>query len=202
MSSPLFPDDVLFMQRLLKAQGLYADILDGDWGPNTDTAVNDFEIQSGQIATALGTFDNVSEHCIHALNLRAQEAARKCLRSILDAGITARILSGTRTYAEQDALYKKGRYGNPGTVVTKARGGQSNHNFGIAWDIGIFQNGQYLGDSPLYTQAAQAALASGIPGLEWGGNWVNFKDQPHFQLATGLTMVELRERFENGVQYA
>ena len=39
MSSPLFADDVLFLQRLLKAQGLYTDKLDGDWEPHTEKAV-------------------------------------------------------------------------------------------------------------------------------------------------------------------
>ncbi|MEO8506247.1 MAG: hypothetical protein ABI593_01300 [Betaproteobacteria bacterium] len=38
----------------------------------------------------------------------------------------------------QDAPYRQGRLGNPGPRVTNARDGQSNHNFGIAWDIGIF----------------------------------------------------------------
>jgi len=201
MSSQLFPEDVQFLQRLLKAQGWYSGNLDGDWGPKTDTAVNKFEMQSARIATTLGTFDSVSERCLHSLNLKAQESARRCLRVILDAGISARIISGTRTYVEQNALYKKGRFGFPGAVVTNARGGQSSHNFGIAWDIGIFQNGQYRGDSPLYDQAAEAALAAGIDGLEWGGNWKGFRDLPHFQLATGLTLVELRDRFENGVSY-
>lgn len=201
MSSPLFTDDVLFLQRLLKSQGLYADDLDGDWGPNTDKGVREFEAKSEQIATLLGTFDKVSERCIHTLSLKAQEVARNCLRAILDAGIMARIISGTRTYAEQDALYKKGRFGNPGPVVTKARGGQSNHNFCIAWDIGIFQDGQYLGDPPLYDKAGKVALAAGISGLEWGGNWKSFKDLPHYQLATGLKISELRQRFESGEQY-
>lgn len=201
MSSRLFSDDVLFLQRLLKAQGLYDDDLDGDWGPNTDKGVNAFEAESARLAAALGTFDTVSERCIHSLNLKAQEAARSCLKAIQAAGITARILSGTRTYAEQDALYKKGRFGNPGAVVTNARGGQSNHNFGIAWDIGVFRNGQYLGDSPLYAEAAKSAMNAGIPNLEWGGNWKKFKDLPHFQLSTGLTIGELRQRFENGLNY-
>jgi peptidoglycan LD-endopeptidase CwlK len=201
MSSPLFFDDVLFLQRLLKSQGLYSDDLDGDWGPNTDKGVKAFETKSDQIAAHLGTFDKVSERCIHTLNLKAQEVARKCLRTILDAGITARIISGTRTYAEQDALYRKGRFGNPGPVVTKARGGQSNHNFCIAWDIGIFQGGRYLGDSPLYDKAGKVVLAAGISGLEWGGNWKGFKDLPHYQLATGLKIGDLRKKFECGEQY-
>ena len=201
MSSPLFPDDILFLQRLLKSQGLYSDTLDGEWGPNTDAGVTAFEAQSAQIAATHGSFDQVSERCIQTLNLNAQAAARQCLRAILDAGITARILSGARTYAEQNALYRKGRFGDPGPVVTKARGGQSNHNFGIAWDIGIFLNGRYLGDSPLYTSAATAALAAGVTGLEWGGNWTGFKDLPHFQLVTGLSLAEVRGRFENGASY-
>ena len=201
MSSMLFPDDVLFLQRLLKSQGLYNDTLDGEWGPHTDRGVTDFEAQSAQIAASHGSFDQVSERCIQTLNLKAQAAARQCLRAILDAGITARIISGARSYAEQNALYRKGRFGNPGPVVTKARGGRSNHNFGIAWDIGIFLDGRYLGDSRPYTSAATAALAAGIDDLEWGGNWTGFKDLPHFQLTTGLAVAEIRGRFESGDKY-
>jgi len=34
----------------------------------------------------------------------------------------------------------------------QSRGGQTNHNFGLAWDVGIFQSGQYMDDSPVYAQ--------------------------------------------------
>ena len=67
----------------------------------------------------------------------AQIKAREFKSSVAGEPLTYRILSGTRTYAEQNALFNK----RP--KVTKARGGQSNHNFGIAWDIGIFENGKY-----------------------------------------------------------
>ena len=202
MSDRLFEDDVVFLQRLLKSAGLYTDTIDGIWGPNTDAAVNTFETRSAQIAAALGTFDARTERSIRTLHLRAQEAARACLTTIRAAGINARIISGTRTYAEQNALYRKGRFGNPGPRVTNARGGQSNHNFGIAWDLGIFtQNGTYLGESPLYEEAGPVALAAGIIGLEWGGNWTGFVDRPHYQLGTGLSLSEVRERFENGQPY-
>lgn len=204
MSDRLFEDDVVFLQRLLKSAGLYTDTIDGIWGPNTDAAVNAFETRSAQIAANLGTFDSRTERNIQTLHLRAQEAARAFMRAALAAlaaGITARIISGTRTYAEQNALFRIGRFGNPGPIVTKSRGGQSNHNFGIAWDIGIFQNGAYLPDSPLYTTAAQAGLAAGIIGLEWGGNWTDFVDRPHYQLSTGLSITQVRQRFENGQPY-
>lgn len=201
MSQRLFEEDVFFLQRLMKSGGFYTDTIDGIWGPNTDAAVAAFEARSTQIAANLGTFDQRSERRIQTLHLKAQEAARTFLSTVRAQGIDARILSGTRTYAEQNALYRKGRFGNPPPRVTNARGGQSNHNFGIAWDIGVFQNGNYLPDSPLYDQAAQIGLAAGIVGLEWGGNWTSFKDRPHYQMATQFNITQLRARFEAGQSY-
>jgi peptidoglycan L-alanyl-D-glutamate endopeptidase CwlK len=195
LSGGLSREDVLFHQRLLKSAGLYTGDLDGFWGPKTDAAVKAFEALGRELRERYGELDSRSETSLRLLDLRAQEAARIFLRKVRTAGIDARLISGTRTYAEQNELFKKGRFGNPGPQVTKARGGQSNHNFGIAWDIGIFQNGKYLGDSPLYKKAAEAGLAD---GLEWGGNWIDFKDLPHYQLATGLLISEVRERFEKG----
>lgn len=201
MSTRMFGDDVLFLQRFLKSAQLYTAKLDGIYGPKTDAAVQAFETGSKEIAAALGTFDMRSEGRIFTLHFKTQELARKYLKGVRDAGIDARIISGTRTYAEQDALFRQGRFGNPGPKVTNARGGQSNHNFGIAWDIGIFRNGAYLGESPLYKKAAEIGLALGLDGLEWGGNWVGFPDQPHYQSATNLSVNEVREKFENGEQY-
>ncbi len=114
--------------------------------------------------------------------------------------MTARILSGTRTYAEQNALYAQGHDGRPGKVVTKARGGESNHNFGIAWDIGLFDNAKYLDDSPLYAKAGPIVLAA-TSGVEWGGNWTTIIDQPHYQLITNLGIADVRTRFEAGQVY-
>jgi len=205
MSAQLFADDILFFQRLLKAQGLYDGDLDGVWGPQTEAAQTAFETQSAEIAAALGTFDTRSEKNIQTLQLKTQRAARSALTALgngaLGAGVTVRIISGTRTYAEQNALYKQGRFGNPGPVVTKARGGQSNHNFGIAWDIGIFDNGTYLTDSPLYKKAGPLVLAATM-GVEWGGNWTTIVDEPHYQLATGLKISEVQTRFEAGDAFA
>ena len=54
-----------------------------------------------------------------------------------------KIISGSRTYAEQNVIDAQGRT-TPGKIVSNAKGGQSLHNFGIAWDVGIFKNGKYL----------------------------------------------------------
>lgn len=198
MSAQLFPDDVLFLQRFLRCCQLYTGKLDGIWGPKTDGAVNAFEALTDQAAARLGRFDPGSERRIASLLPRTQEAARTSLRAVLEAGIPARIISGTRTYEEQNVLYRKGRFGNPGPIVTKARGGESNHNFGVAWDIGIFPDGRYLGESPLYDQAGAAGI---VAGVEWGGNWRTFQDRPHYQLATGTGVRALRAAFESGTPF-
>jgi peptidoglycan LD-endopeptidase CwlK len=200
MSAPLTRDDILFMQRLLKSQGLYTGRLDGSWGPKTEAAVNAADARSLQLAAQFGTFDPRSEEKIRSLNLQAQETARIFLSSFAaQTDFVVKIISGTRTYAEQNALYAQGRT-KPGNKVTNARGGSSNHNFGIAWDVGIFVNGRYLGDSPLYKRAATIALAA-TTGLEWGGNWTTFVDKPHYQLVTGKTTAQVRALFESGKPY-
>ncbi len=143
----------------------------------------------------LPIFDARSETYIATLLPPAQEAARRWLAACHAAGLRVKIIGGTRTYAEQNALYAKGR-SLPGKVVTNARGGYSKHNFGIAWDFGVFsQSGDYLPDSPHYDTAGGLAEAH---GLEWGGHWQSFVDRSHIQLRTGLTLAEMRARVAAG----
>jgi len=195
----MFKDDVLFFQRLLKVDGLYTKRLDGRWGEWTERAAQAFEQQSDVIADDLGRFDFRSEENIRTLRLPAQTAARRFLDRVLSAGINARIISGTRTYAEQNRLFNQGRYGNAGKIVTKARGGQSNHNFGIAWDIGIFSDADgYITKEPPYTEAARAGMDT---TLEWGGDWINFVDRPHYQLRLDIPLRIIRAKFEAGERY-
>ena len=105
-----------------------------------------------------------------------------------------KIICGTRTYAEQDALYAQGRTA-PGPIVTDASAGYSNHNFGIAFDIGIFNGGVYLADSPLYTKVGTLGRAQ---GREWGGEWIVFTDEPHFQLSSDCSLAEQRDLVAKG----
>jgi peptidoglycan L-alanyl-D-glutamate endopeptidase CwlK len=103
------------------------------------------------------------------------------------------VICGNRTYEEQDDLYAQGR-SKPGSIVTKAKGGQSMHNFGTAFDIGIFSmdGKHYLGESPDYAKVGKIGKKL---GLEWGGSW-EFVDEPHFQLTVGRSLAELRTAFE------
>jgi len=181
--------------------------VDGKAGPQTWGAIYERlvpkpkkgQAPSGIIALA----DSRSEKVIATLLPEAQPLARALVQKASAVGITIKIISGMRTYAEQDALYAQGRTA-PGDIVTNARGGYSNHNFGIAFDVGVFEGSKYLRDSPKY----KAVGVLGVDlGLEWGGNWMTFHDEPHFQLrpawAAKLTekqmLAAFRSRIDEGV---
>jgi len=197
MSFKLLKQDVLFYQRFLKSNGFYDGELDGIWGPKTNKADTDFLAQSASIGEQFGTFDPRSESNIMTLIPKAQIEARKFLNMAAGGNKDVRIISGTRTYEEQDDLFAQGRT-KAGKIVTNAKGGQSNHNFGIAWDIGLFDNGSYNENDDDYIALAHAVLPN-MNSLEWGGNWHSFKDFPHYQLKTvSESVAAIRQLFEDG----
>lgn len=93
-------------------------------------------------------------------------------------GFDLMVSQGFRSIAEQNKLYAQGRT-TRGKIVTNARGGQSNHNFGTAVDFVFIVGGQPSWDERLYTNIGRWAK---IVGLKWGGNWRSFKDLPHVEL--------------------
>ena len=104
-------------------------------------------------------------------------------RACNQAGLPILIYMTYRSNAEQDALYAKGRT-LPGSKVTNAKGGMSDHNFTLngkpaskAFDAVPTQNGK-----PVWNNAAlwdkMGALAKSV-GLKWGGDWKKFVDKPH-----------------------
>lgn len=189
--------DPTFWQRFLKCAGFYNDEIDGQFGANSMQAAHDFEQASIALANELGGFDGRSETNIQTLLPAAQRKAREFMHAVQDARLTVKVISGTRTFAEQDELHRQGR-DKPGPKVTNARGGQSNHNFGVAWDIGVFENGQYLDESPAYRQAG--SIGKGL-GLEWGGDWQRIQDEPHFQVVAEANLAKIGEAFSQGVAF-
>lgn len=165
-------------------------------------ALVDSTVAGGPPEQAIDRVDERSERNIATLLPEVRPLARALVQKAAQNGIQIKVISGTRSFAEQDALFAQGRTA-PGPVVTKARGGESNHNFGIAFDVGVFEGTKYLDESPRYM--AVGALGTEL-GLEWGGNWETFKDQPHFQLrpswAAELTekqmLAKLRDRVAAG----
>ncbi|MDQ3287542.1 MAG: M15 family metallopeptidase [Pseudomonadota bacterium] len=166
--------------------------------PTADRSLVEFALE-GERANAR------SEREIATLLLVVQPYARALYFKARGNGITVNVISGMRTFQEQDALYARGRT-RPGPIVTNARGGQSVHNFGLAFDIGVFEGNRYVTDSPKY----EAIGALGLElGLEWGGNWKSMIDRPHFQFrppwAAELTdrqmLAHLRRLREEGRAY-
>src|SRR5688572_7748364 len=93
-------------------------------------------------AKAIEAVDPRSEKNIATLLPEVQPLARALVQKATQNGIRIKVISGLRTYAEQDELYAQGRT-KPGIIVTRARGGYSNHNFGIAFDVGVFEGTKY-----------------------------------------------------------
>jgi RHS repeat-associated protein len=106
-----------------------------------------------------------------------------------------RIAQGFRTVAEQDDLYAQGRT-KPGSIVTNAKGGYSNHNFGLAFDIVGITDGKI--DYNLDWKSLSNLGKS--KGFEWGGDW-KFQDKPHFQMQFGNSLKDLRTLPKNNKGY-
>lgn len=205
MTTPaIFEEDILFYQRLLSALGFYTDTLDGDWGPNTEKADRKFVAATAEIANELGRFDSRTEGHIATLHPAAQRLARRFMSDLDKANypLTVKFIQSSRTFLQQEALFAKGRTA-PGPRVTNARGGQSNHNFAIAWDIGIFDGNSYLDGNTKdeLDEYRKVADTVSLDGLVWGGNWTSFPDLPHYQLDTGRSSSQTRPLFMAGKDY-
>ena len=120
------------------------------------------------------------------------EVAIRAIAFIKDANeylkqfnITCKIISTLRTWDEQNAIYAKGRDATGkkiGTTFTNAKAGDSVHNWGCAFDIGLFANGAYNTPrtQPYYKDIKLVNLAKNY-GLKWGGDWNTIKDYPHYE---------------------
>jgi len=126
-------------------------------------------------------------------------AAEALIDRSFSAGIPIVITQGLRTFAEQNALYEQGRT-KPGNIVTNARGGYSNHNFGVAIDFALLTNdGRAVSwDTKLDGNRNGKAdwnevvtLAKAL-GFTWGGDWKTFLDLPHFEMTFGLSTAQYR----------
>lgn len=77
---------------------------------------------------------------------------------------------GYRTYGEQMALWAQGRT-KPGPKVTNAKGGESQHNFGLAVDLVRLKKGKVSWDTkdyePLEAELIKAGLHSGASYADW-----------------------------------
>lgn len=122
---------------------------------------------------------------------------QKVLKELDGQGHRFYATSGLRTYEEQDALFARGG-------VTKARGGQSLHNFGIGVDSCHDSDVDVPGLQPDYKTKAEYQLLADTGrkhGLEAGFYWSSFPDGPHLQLpirARGIRLAQLDACYRKG----
>lgn len=129
--------------------------------------------------------------------------------NLLGKGARLRFAYVYRSITEQNALFNK----RP--KVTNAKGGQSIHNYGLAFDIvllydndgnGTFEEASWsmIRDFDKDSKADWMEVVNYFKskGWEWGGDWRSFKDAPHFQLkkpnGTSYKWQELSNTIANG----
>ncbi|AWG44188.1 hypothetical protein BEH_24305 [Priestia filamentosa] len=139
--------------------------------------------------TTLKYLKDRSEKKVVGLHQTIASKALQLVEMAYNKGYYIAITQGLRTPDEQNALYAQGRT-KPGKIVTNAKGGQSIHNYGLAFDFAVFDENQ----NPVWTGNTYnkvGALGKQL-GLEWGGDWKSFKDLPHFEYTFGLTLKQLQ----------
>ena len=111
--------------------------------------------------------DPVNARAIAGLDPRLQDATRDFLNLAHYFGTDLRIIQGYRSFEEQNKFYAQGRT-TPGPKITNAKGGQSYHQYGLAFDVVVMQNG--VPNWNVTVSPGIAWLATGIYGFDWGGS--------------------------------
>ena len=162
--------------------------------------------------------DQVTLQRIQLLHPKVRAEVDNIYRNQIVPALTGRAICRfaytLRTFAEQNALFAQGRTrlfdanGRRLGVVTKAKGGQSIHNYGLALDIVLIKDTN--GDGRVDTASWETNVdfdrdgkADWIEvvnilkanGWEWGGDWRSFKDKPHFEKRFGYTWKQLLDKY-------
>jgi peptidoglycan L-alanyl-D-glutamate endopeptidase CwlK len=115
-----------------------------------------------------------------------QPLAAEFLNNCKAAGIDLLVTCTWRSGAEQDALYAQGRT-TPGSIVTRAKAGQSKHNHtlagrpaSLALDVVPLRLGKpvWAASDAIWQDIGRIGKAC---GLEWAGEWTRMREFPHFQ---------------------
>jgi peptidoglycan L-alanyl-D-glutamate endopeptidase CwlK len=195
---------VKLIQAKLNSLGNHAGSPDGWFGQTTINTVKRFQrnyglVQDGVVTprTRVSLFaphsaDNferrLSSTALSSLDPYVASLAGKFLRLARANNLDVHITNGFRSWDESDRLYAQGRT-TPGPIVSNARGGDSYHNWGLAFDAAPFENNQISNDPTKFHLMGR--LGEQV-GLEWGGTFKSIVDLPHFQYTFGLTTEDLQ----------
>jgi len=151
--------------------------------------------------------DKITLERIEKLHPVIREEVRELylqINTALPHGVRLRFTHTYRSIAEQNALFAK----RP--KVTNAKGGQSIHNYGLAFDIVILFDKDGSGRFATASWAIDSywlrvAHFFKHRGWVWGGDWTGFRDYPHFEKTFGHTWRTLqakpKKRDRNGIDY-
>lgn len=194
----LLLDNVKAVQKLLNSRGFQSGYPDGLYGPQTTNAVRQFQTANGLAVSSIvdprtrqKLFNpNNKDHFelrptsldLSSLNPYVATLARRFLALTRQNGLDVRITTAFRSWDEEDKLFAQGRT-TPGEIVTNARGGDSYHNWGLAFDAAPYENGQVTTDQSKFIRMGK--LGEQV-GLQWGGTFKSLVDYPHFQYTFGL----------------
>jgi len=84
--------------------------------------------------------DKVTEARVAKLHPKVRNEVLEGIKELNLIGIDIRIVQGLRTYKEQDDLYNSSRPPLNGPWKTNAKGGQSYHQFGCAFDFCLYHS--------------------------------------------------------------
>lgn len=82
-------------------------------------------------------------------------------------------------------------------VLTNAKGGQSYHNFGLAFDVEVY-NEDGSKNWNMKSESWQKVITEGKKqGFDAGADWTDFPDLPHFENTFNNMPKALRIKIEN-----
>jgi peptidoglycan LD-endopeptidase CwlK len=126
----------------------------------------------------------INSRSIEDLHPKVQALAKAWIAACAKAGLEVAVISTYRDKQYQDYLYTLGR-SRPGKIVTYARGGQSMHNYRLAFDFVVKHNGVIdWGDRKSYLAARKIGEGLGLRGLSF--------ELAHLQWLGGLTEAQVR----------
>ena len=166
--------------------------------------------------------DNISHQRIQLLHPKIRQEVADLVdfvnTKVLTGKAKMRVTSTLRTFEEQNKLYYQGRT-TKGSIVSNAKAGQSNHNYGLSFDFALIvdTNGDGVYDQTSWSTVTDYdtdKIADWMEvinlfekhGYESGARWKSIKDFPHLQKNFGYSVKQLYTmylagKFISGTKY-
>lgn len=132
----------------------------------------------------------INSRNIHDLHPEVQILCEKFLTACMAEDIDIIITSTYRDNESQDALYSQGRT-TIGLKITNAHGGESWHNYRLAFDFVPLTHGKPDWQNiQLFNRCGEIGESV---GLEWAGRWKSFKELAHLQYTAGHNLAYFKQ---------